>query len=541
MKFHSFLSILAIGASSVFATATETSTVTVPSIEIEGNKFYYSNNGTQFYIKGVAYQEDTSNSTSGYTSGLGESTFVDPLSDGDQCKRDIPYLLELDTNVIRVYAINTSLSHQECMDAFAEAGIYVISDLSQPSESINRADPEWTVELFDRYKSVVDALANYTNVLGFFAGNEVTNNSTNTDASAFVKAAVRDTKQYISDQGYRAIPVGYSANDDATTEVAVADYFACGSEEDRVDFYGLNIYSWCGNSTFQESGYDTKTEDFSNLTIPIFFSEYGCNEVQPREFYDVLTLYSDEMTDVWSGGIIYMYFQETNDYGLVSISDNDVVTLDDFNNLKSRMEEIDPTTATLTGTIAVTTMSCPAIAATWAASESLPPTPDEAVCDCLEDSLSCVVSSDVDSDDYGTLFGIVCGYIDCSQISTNATEGVYGEYSYCDDSVKLSFLLNKYYEENGSSSSACDFSGSATLTSASTVSTCAAVLSSASAGESSTGSSKSSTSGSATASSTSTSSSSSGAGMLKPATISSYAVFITISGLILGALGVSLI
>ncbi|OXT09978.1 hypothetical protein B9K03_11880, partial [Rothia sp. Olga] len=88
--------------------------------------------------------------------------------------------------------------------------MYVIADLSAPKESINRKSPTWTLDLFDRYKSVVDMFAEYSNVLGFFAGNEVSNDKTNTQASAFVKAAIRDTKQYIKDKKYRTIPVGYS-------------------------------------------------------------------------------------------------------------------------------------------------------------------------------------------------------------------------------------------------------------------------------------------------------------------------------------------
>ncbi|KAJ4171791.1 1,3-beta-glucanosyltransferase [Fusarium falciforme] len=89
------------------------------------------------------------------------------------------------------------------MKALNDADIYVIADLAAPATSINRDDPTWTVDLFNSYKTVVDTFANYTNVLGFFAGNEVTNNYTNTDASAFVKAAIRDVEQYISDKNYR--------------------------------------------------------------------------------------------------------------------------------------------------------------------------------------------------------------------------------------------------------------------------------------------------------------------------------------------------
>ncbi|GMF06075.1 unnamed protein product [[Candida] boidinii] len=81
--------------------------------------------------------------------------------------------------------------------------------------------------------------------MGFFAGNEVITNSSNADAAAFVKAAVRDTKAYIRDNVDRYIPVGYSANDDAETRVPSADYFACGDDDVKADFYGINMYEWC--------------------------------------------------------------------------------------------------------------------------------------------------------------------------------------------------------------------------------------------------------------------------------------------------------
>ena len=39
-------------------------------------------------------------------------------------------------------------------------------------------------------------------------GNGVSNMYNNTDASAFVKAAIRDTKAYLKSKGHRSIPVG---------------------------------------------------------------------------------------------------------------------------------------------------------------------------------------------------------------------------------------------------------------------------------------------------------------------------------------------
>lgn len=446
----------------------------LPAIEVVGNKFYFSNNGSQFYIRGIAYQQNTVNSS---------DSFVDPLADAKTCKRDIPYLQAVDTNVIRVYALDVEQDHTECMEALANAGIYVIADLSQPDESINRKSPEWTLDLFQRYTDVVDKFANYTNVLGFFAGNEVTNDETNTDASAYVKAAIRDTKAYIKAKNYRSIPVGYSSNDDSTIRVALADYFACGDQDERADFFGINMYEWCGSSSYKSSGYQTATDDYEKLGIPIFFSEYGCNEVQPRKFQEVGTLFGSDMTDVWSGGIVYMYFEEENNYGLVTIDSNgDVSTLADYNYYKSEIQSISPSSATInteTSTGVSSATSCPTATDVWSASTDLPPTPDKDICDCMQASLKCVVKDSVDTDDYSDMYDYVCSKVDCSGISTNGTTGKYGAYSPCSDKEKLSFVLNLYYLDQDENSSACNFGGSGTTQSASTASSCSAYLSSA--------------------------------------------------------------
>lgn len=478
-------------AAAAVGLASLASAADLPAIEVAGNKFFYSNNGSQFYIRGIAYQSDVTNSSS--------SSFTDPLADGDACKRDLPYLQELQTNVLRVYALNTTLDHTECMDLFSDAGIYIIADLSEPDLSINRDDPQWNVDLYKRYTGVIDAFHNYTNILGFFAGNEVTNNDTNTDASPYVKAAIRDCKAYMKEQGYRQIPVGYSSNDDSNTRVPMADYFACGDSDVKADFYGINMYEWCGDSTFEESGYEARTEEFKNLSIPLFFSEYGCNEVTPRQFTEVQALYGSDMTDVWSGGIVYMYFEETNNYGLVSIVDGSVSTLEDFSYLSKEIASISPTSVSNSSyTASTTSLSCPASTGEyWKASESLPPTPNQGVCDCISDAAECVVADDVSSDDYAELFSYLCGEISCAGITGNGTSGEYGAYSFCSSKDQLNFLLNYYYQQQDKDSSACDFSGSASVQdSPKTTGSCSAVLEEA--GSAGTGSVTASVSGSLT-------------------------------------------
>lgn len=265
-------------------------------------------------MRGVAYQQATG------AAGATPSTtgYVDPLADTDRCKADIPNLVSLRTNVIRVYAIDPTKDHSFCMKLLNDNGIYVVADLGEPGASINRETPAWDTLLFSRYQQVVDELAKYSNVIGFFAGNEVSNAANNTNASAYVKAAARDTKAYIKSKKYRPMGVGYAANDDKPIRDQLASYFNCGPTEDSIDFFGYNIYSWCGDSSFEASGYNRLIEFFQSYSIPVFFAEYGCNlpnGAAGRIFDETTALYLDNMTEVVSGGIVYEYFQETNDYG----------------------------------------------------------------------------------------------------------------------------------------------------------------------------------------------------------------------------------
>ena len=441
------------------------------------------------FLKGVAYQQDYSGNGTSTNGDDSSNNYVDPLADYSSCQRDVPILKQLGTNVIRTYAIDPTADHSKCMQLLNDNGIYVVSDLSAPSLSINRADPQWNDQLYARYTAVVDSLAPYSNVLGFFAGNEVSNAPNNTDASAFVKAAVRDTKAYIKSKNYRTIGVGYATNDDASIRENMADYFNCGSDQSSaIDFWGYNIYSWCGQSSYQASGYADRTEEFESYSVPVFFAEYGCNTPSPRGFSEVNALYGSNMTSVWSGGIVYMYFQEANDFGLVSVSGNTVSKLQDFSNLSSRLATVTPTGVNSASySPSNSPASCPATGTSWAAAATpLPPTPNQQACSCMYNSLQCVVSGNVDESNYGDLFGTVCGYSKavgkdvCAGIEAYGNNATYGAYSMCNSTEQLAFVLNYYYQlEKGSNPSACNFGGSAMTKAATTASACTALLSQA--------------------------------------------------------------
>lgn len=454
---------------------------TVEPIIMKGQKFYYEN-GTQFFVKGVAYQQEVG------TSGTTDSdSYIDPLSNVTTCKRDVPLLAALDTNVIRTYAIDPTADHSECMALLQAAGIYVISDLSEPSLSINRDDPTWNTALYTRYKAVVDELGQYDNVIGFFAGNEVTNNVSNTDASAYVKAAVRDVKLYINETQSRWMGVGYAANDDSDIRDNMAHYFNCGDQESAIDFWGYNIYEWCGSNTFTGSGYSDVVDFFQNYSIPVIFAEYGCNTpngAAGRIWQETTALYSSEMTDVIAGGIVYMYFEEANDYGLVSISSGSAKTLSDYSRLSTVIAKVAPSSTAMSAyTPTNSAAACPTIGTSWKAADTLPPTPNNATCDCMVASLSCVPASNLNSSAIGDLFGSICGLDSaaCAGITADTSTGVYGAYVMCTAEQQLAYVLNAYYKNQDSASTACDWEGQAVVSSAAaTASSCTALLAAAS-------------------------------------------------------------
>ncbi|KAJ2789402.1 1 3-beta-glucanosyltransferase gel4, partial [Coemansia helicoidea] len=285
----------------------------VDPLVIKGSKFFNQKTGDQFFFKGVAYQPRT---------GVTDKN-PDPLADPVGCKRDVAVFKDLGLNAVRVYEVDYTKSHDECMKAFDSAGIYVILDMPSPHYSINRAEPHWDVGTMHEWRAKVDAFSGYPNLAAWIAGNEVANNVETTGAAAFVKAAIRDMKAYLRSKG-RKTPVGYADNDDPAIRMNLINFFNCGDESTRADFYGINTYRWCGSETdFKTSGYEDITKNMTDYTIPSLLTEYGCNKVRPRTFTEIGSLYGSDMTGVFSGGLMYEYSEEDNDYGIVKVSHGD--------------------------------------------------------------------------------------------------------------------------------------------------------------------------------------------------------------------------
>jgi 1,3-beta-glucanosyltransferase GAS3 len=320
----------------------------VTSLEVQGSQFVNPSTGDAFQIVGMAYQPGGS---SGYDPSAGE----DPLSDGAVCLRDAALMQVLGINTIRVYNLDPNLDHDECASVFNAAGMYMLIDVNSPlaGESLDSAAPADTYDAsyLNRTFAVVEAFKSYDNLLGFFAGNEVISTvAQGATAPPYVRAVVRDLKNYIKKHATRTIPVGYSAADVRSVLEDTFNYFTCELEDDtdnmsQADMFALNSYSWCGNSSFTESGYNTLVSMFEDTAVPVFFSEFGCNDPAPRPFTEIGAIYSSEMDQTLSGGVVYEYSQEANDYGLVSIYSNATAQLvSDYDTLREKYAAIDWTT-----------------------------------------------------------------------------------------------------------------------------------------------------------------------------------------------------
>ncbi|KAK4228335.1 Glucanosyltransferase-domain-containing protein [Podospora fimiseda] len=316
----------------------------VQPLEVQNGVFVNPKTGNQFHIVGIAYQP-------GGSGGYNPEKKIDPLSDKDVCLRDAALMQILGINTIRVYNLNPDINHDECASIFNAAGMYMLLDVNSPlpGESLTSWEPwkSYYAEYLNRTFAVVEAFKNYPNTLAFFSGNEVMNNEeTGATVPPYMRAVTRDVKNYVKKHVSRPIPVGYSAADVRDILQDSYDYLQCSLSGDKGDMskgdlFALNSYSWCGESSFKEASYDELVEIFKNADVPIFFSEYGCNTPSPRVFTEVGTIHSSQMVG-FSGGVVYEYTQEPNNYGLVNISASGPVTLlSDFYSLKAQYAKLD--------------------------------------------------------------------------------------------------------------------------------------------------------------------------------------------------------
>jgi hypothetical protein len=449
----------------------------LPKITRTG-RYLYDESGNRFFVKGIAYQEQGAVVASADNHFGEPSSFIDPLALPDSCKRDIPNLQQLTVNTIRVYSVNSTLNHDDCMKQLSAAGIYTIIDLSLPlNGSIDRTVPSWSTNVLNLYTQTIDVFEKYDNVLAYNVGNEAVVGD-HPAVAPYIKAAARDIKAYLKSKGSKTL-IGYAAINGAPDfRFPLADFLTCdpsgaNSDSSAIDMYGLNDYEWCGAS----GSYAGTTQNFANYNVVAYFGEFGCvSGGGPRPWAEVASLYSADISAVWSGGIAFSYFparSAAGEFGMATISSDGstVTTSQDFDNLKTAYSAVTfITTPAKSAAPASTYGACPAQINAVAVSNKLPPTPDQAACSCLQKALSCQFTPPTTN--WTAIVGEVitngCSLLgqigaSCLDIGGDGATGVYGRVADCDPTVKAAYVMSQYYEGSQKNVQACSFAGNGTV------------------------------------------------------------------------------
>jgi hypothetical protein len=248
-------------------------------------------------MKGMHYQDFRDNLDS-------PTTYIDPLEDGARCTRDIPYLKELGVNTLFIGFVRHESVHTTCLSKFQDAGIYVLVNLESPSAALASTET-WDHAMYQRYTRIINSLAKFSNVLGFWILGVP-------QAQPLLRAAVRDIKQYMRDTGHRAIPIG--AWTPAPSVFYLTDYLTCGEDSTALDFllYGLAYDRICPQFV------PRMREDLDALisirpSVPLFVMANACNVSVLVDSNILLSTYSDNYTAIHSGGCLFPYF---DNYGI---------------------------------------------------------------------------------------------------------------------------------------------------------------------------------------------------------------------------------
>lgn len=168
-------------------------------------------------------------------------------------------------------------------------------------------------------------------------------------------------------------------------------------------------------------------------------------------------------------------------------SDAKATKLPDFSALSSQIAKVTPTgvqSASYSPTNSA--QACPSVDGTWQAKNQLPPTPNTQLCGCMMQNLTCIAKSNLDNATSTTQFGYVCDPSNgnyCDGTNANATTGVYGAYSMCNATERLSWAFNQFYlnqtANNKANNSPCDFKGAAQKQSPKSNGNCQALVSQA--------------------------------------------------------------
>lgn len=298
----------------------------VAPLEIQYYKFWDSSTGESVNIKGIDYYPRPN-------AGILNTNNYDFFNEDYRhvWLQDLAYFKLLGINAIRIYSVDPSKNHTGFMCALAEAGIYVMVGLSAPCANCSvtpAAAPDcYPPELKIRGQLIIGVFAQYDNVLGFDAGNEVdlTTNLQPWINAPCQKKFLRDMRAYMAGCPIRQIPVGVVIADIQTIEKT--NYYNCFTTANQdpyelANWMGINAYVNCDASVTNLSdaaGYQILISDYDNYSIPLMLTEYGClNPSFPtikgyqaqRTFDDSEWMFEPGMNDTLAGGFVFEYSVE---------------------------------------------------------------------------------------------------------------------------------------------------------------------------------------------------------------------------------------
>ncbi|GAX10076.1 hypothetical protein FisN_2Lh345 [Fistulifera solaris] len=304
----------------------------LPTIEVQGYKFFDSHTGEEFVVRGIDYYPRPNYGDLNHNS-------LDLFSSQYRhiWERDVVYLQNLKVNVVRLYAVNASLNHDEFMHAMERAGIYVIVALAHdcPTCAVTRdAAPDcYPPELKWQGQRVIRAFRQYNNTLAFSAGNEVNHfappNQPEWNAPC-QKKFIRDMRKYMASCPGRQIPIGLVSADNEREDLA--QYYNCDEQDDynRAEWYGINTYVSCDGAaqTYSDApGFKLLEESFAqlNYSIPVLLTEFGClsdsfptidgYEGQRNFLQGKWLLEEPSLREQFNGGIAFEYSIERENAG----------------------------------------------------------------------------------------------------------------------------------------------------------------------------------------------------------------------------------
>jgi hypothetical protein len=142
----------------------ETSAASFPPLLIGGKAFFLSPN-TRFMVRGVALSSSEPQN--------GTNDLLADVNYGYMKETVIPLLLSLNVNMVRIYQVDLTHKHDKVMKLLEENSIWVMIGMVTPEICVDRIQPSYSLALYQRGTSVVDAFHQYPNTMAFSVGNEV--------------------------------------------------------------------------------------------------------------------------------------------------------------------------------------------------------------------------------------------------------------------------------------------------------------------------------------------------------------------------------